>query len=120
MIKCDKNQIIKEGYTYYKKSSKKAIKVNPTCIDDKGKPGKGLPLIKIPEYDIGLLSEYGYKLSNSYEKRILALKKAIIYNSKLKILRHINALKTLQKSNEKIYNKLSKDLLWIQNEYKKN
>ena len=40
-------------------------------------------------------------------------------HSELKILRHLNALRTLQKSNEKLFNKLDKDLKWIQKDYKK-
>jgi hypothetical protein len=42
-----------------------------------GKPGKGPKLIIIPKYDIGLLSKYGYSLSDNYETRIKTLKKAI-------------------------------------------
>ena len=118
MSKCDKNEILKEGY--HKKYSKKSIKVEPICIQDKSKPSKDSKLIIIPQYDIGLLSKYGYTLSNNYELRIKSLNKALKENSKLKILRHINALKTLHKSNERLYNKLSKDLLWIQNYYNKN
>ena len=40
-------------------------------------------------------------------------------DSELKVLRHINALRTLQKSNEKYYNKLDKDMKWIQQDYQK-
>ncbi len=82
--------------------------------------GKNQKIITIPQYDIGLLSNYGYKLSNNYEKRIKSLKKALKENSELKILRHLNALRTLHKSNERLYNKLNKDFQWIQNDYKKN
>jgi hypothetical protein len=57
MSKCNKNEILKEGYIYHRKSSKKAIKVKSTCIIDKGKPGKSDKLIVIPKSDIGLLSE---------------------------------------------------------------
>jgi hypothetical protein len=46
------------------------------------------------------------------------LKKAIKDNSELKILRHVNAIRTLQKSNEKLYNKLDKDMKWLQKDYK--
>jgi hypothetical protein len=46
------------------------------------------------------------------------LKKAIKENSELKILRHVNAIRTLQKSNEKLYNKLDKDMKWLQKDYK--
>jgi hypothetical protein len=40
-------------------------------------------------------------------------------NNLLKILRHLNALRTLHKSNEKLFNKLDKDLKWVQKEYEK-
>ena len=120
MSQCKKGQILKEGYTYIKKKTQKKVKISPICVTDKGKPGKGPKLIKIPEYDVGLLSKYGYSLSNNHENRIKTLKKAIKENSELKILRHINALRTLFKSNQKMYNKLDKDLKWIQKDYKLN
>ena len=74
-------------------------------------------IIKMPEYDEGLLSDYGYALKLSHENRIKAIKKSLKQNNKLKILQHINALRTLHKSNEKLYNKLDKDLKWIQSVY---
>lgn len=117
--KCPKGEIERVGYTYTKKKTKKTVKVNPTCIEDKGKPGKGPKLIKIPEGDVGLLGYYGYSLKLKYDDRIKILKKAIKDISELKILRHLNALRTLNKSNEKYFNKLNKDLHWIQNDYKK-
>jgi hypothetical protein len=115
--KCPAGQIERVGYKYKKKSTKKTIKVSKTCIEDKGKPGKGPKLIQMPEYDVGLLSDYGYSLKLSHEDRIKAIKKSLKDHTKLKVLRHINALRTLQKSNEKLYNKLDKDLKWIQSIY---
>lgn len=115
--KCSKGQIERVGYSYTRKKSSKKVKVKSTCITDKGKPGKGPKLITIPEYDVGLLSKYGYSLSESHERRVKSLKKAIKENSELKILRHINALRTLLKSNPKLYNKLDKDMKWIQKDY---
>jgi hypothetical protein len=117
MSKCAEGEIERVGYSYKKKSGKQ-VDVNPACIKDKGKPGKGEKIIFFPEEDIGLLSKYGYKLKNSHEKRVESLKKAIKENSELKILRHINAIRTLQKSNEKLYNKLDKDMKWLQKDYK--
>ena len=76
-------------------------------------------LIKIPDYDIGLLSDYGYSLKNNHETRIKAIKKSMKEHSLLKILRHLNALRTLHKSHEKLFNKFDKDLKWVQKEYKK-
>ena len=74
-------------------------------------------IIKMPEYDEGLLSDYGYALKLSHENRVKAIKKSLKEHNKLKILQHINALRTLHKSNEKLYNKLDKDLKWIQSVY---
>jgi succinate dehydrogenase/fumarate reductase flavoprotein subunit len=112
--KCPQGQILRVGYSYEKK---KTVNVKPTCIIDKGKPGKGLKLFEIPKEDIGLLSDYGYSLKKNYDERIKAIKKATRDYSKLKILKHINALRTLQKSNEKYYRKLDKDLRWLQDNY---
>jgi hypothetical protein len=134
-ITCPLGKIERTGYQYNKKG--KTVNVVPTCVSDKGKPGKGPKevkaslrvkevkppqgpkLIVIPKYDIGLLSDYGYSLHSSYDDRVKAIKKSLKAHDKLKILRHINALRTLQKSNEKYYNKLSKDLKWIQSHYDK-
>jgi len=117
--KCNKGQIERDEYSYVKKKTQKKVSVPATCINDKGKPGKGPKLITIPNYDIGLLSNYGYILTENHERRVKSLKKAIKFNSELKILRHLNALRTLHKSNPKLYNKLDKDLKWIQKDYKK-
>lgn len=113
-MSCPKGQIMKEAYTYIKKSTGKKVKVKKTCVEDKGKPGKGPKLITIPSYDVGLMSEFGYELKDSKENRSKSIKKSIKKHGKLKILRHLNALRTLQKSNEKYYNKLDNDIKMIQ------
>ena len=115
--KCPKGQILRVGYSYDKKKTGKHVDVKQSCVTDKGKPGKGPKLFEIPEEDAGLLSDYGYSLKKNYDERIKAIKKATRDYSKLKILRHINALRTLQKSNEKYYKKLDRDLKWIQDNY---
>ena len=114
---CPKGMIEREGYK--RKTSKKTIHIKKTCIKDQGKTGKGPKLDILPAKDIGILSKYGYSLHDPYDVRIKALKKAMKHNKELKILRHINALRTLFKSNEKYYNKLDKDLKWIQKDYAK-
>jgi hypothetical protein len=121
-ITCPLGKIERTGYTYKRKN--KLINVIPICVSDKGKSGKGPKLIVIPKYDTGLLSDYGYSLHSSHIDRVKAIKKSLKAhnNSRTgarKILQHINALRTLQKSNEKYYNKLSKDLKWIQSYYDK-
>jgi len=112
--KCPLGKIERAAYI-----TKNGVKVPKTCIEDKGKPGKGPKLIIMPKEDFGLLSNYGYSLNDSHETRIKAIKKSIKEHDKLKVLRHINALRTLQKSNERLYNKLDKDLKWIQKNYEK-
>ena len=107
--KCSKDKILRKSY-----KTKKGIKVPPTCVKDMGKPGKGPKLFEIPEEDKGLLGGFGYTLKKKHEDRVKAIKKAIKEYSILKILRHLNALRTLQKSNEKYFKKLDKDVKWIQ------
>jgi hypothetical protein len=117
--KCPKGMIERAGYSFKRKNSKKIIKVKKECIKDQGKPGKGPKLGILPKEDIGILSKYGYSLHDSHDERVKALKKAIKHNNELKILRHVNALRTLNKSNNTNYNKLDKDLKWIQKDYAK-
>ena len=95
-----------------KEGTQKSIKNKLMCESKINK-------IIIPLEDEGLLGKYGYILKNSHENRIKALKKAFKENSHLKILRHLNAIRTLQKSNEKNFNKLDKDMKWLQEYYKK-
>ena len=114
---CPPGQIKRVAYT--KKVNNKIIKVDSVCIKDQGKPGKGPKLIVIPDEDIGLLKKYNYSLKDSHEKRIISLKKALMKENHLKLLRYINAIRTLQKSNEKYYNKLDKDFKWLQKQYNK-
>ncbi len=117
--KCPPGMIKRKSY--YKQSSKTKVKVGskqPKVIKDQGQPGKGPKIIRLPKEDIGILSDYGYSLKLPYDNRIKALKKAIKHVDELKLLRHINALRTLFKSNEKYYDKLNKDMHWIQKHYK--
>jgi hypothetical protein len=118
-MSCPKGEIMRKGYQYKRKTSKKAIRVSPTCIEDRGQPGKGPKLITIPKYDVGLLSKYEYELSNNHMNRVKSLKRAMKNENNLKVLRHLNAIRTLNKSNEKIFNKLDKDMKWLQKYYEK-
>ena len=110
MSQCKKGEILRSGYTIKKTSTK----VKSVCIKDMGKLGKGPKLIVMPSKDAGILSSYGYHLKDKHEDRIKAIKKSLKKHPKLTILRHINALRTLFKSNLIYYNKLDKDLKWIQ------
>ena len=120
--KCPSGMIKRSSYSYKKQSGKK-VKVGSkqpkVIIKDQCMPGKGPKIIRLPKEDIGILSNYGYSLKLPYDDRIKALKRAIKHVDELKLLRHINALRTLFKSNEKYYDKLNKDMHWIQKHYKK-
>ena len=100
----------------FKKTSKKISKKTTKKITKKITKN----IITIPDEDKGILTKYGYSLKLKHKDRIESLKKAFNENSHLKILRHLNALRTLQKSNEKNYNKLDKDMIWLQKYYKEN
>ena len=86
--------------------------------EDKGKKGKGKKLFEIK--DEGFLRENGYSLKNSKEKRHNSLREASKEKGMLKVLQHLNAIRTLQKSNIENYNKLDKDVKYLQKEYRKN
>ncbi len=116
---CPKGMIEKVSYNYKRKTSKKKVHVKSVCIKDQGKAGKGPKLNILPKEDMGILSDFGYSLHNTHEERVKALKRSLKHHKELKILRHVNALRTLFKSNEKYYNKLDKDLKWIQSHYEK-
>jgi hypothetical protein len=115
--KCPSGMIKRSSYSYKKKSGTK-VKVGSKCIKDQGMPGKGPKIIRLPKEDIGILSNYGYSLKLPYDDRIKAIKKSMKHVDELKLLRHINALRTLFKSNEKYFDKLNKDMHWIQKHYK--
>lgn len=113
--KCPKGQIMRKAYS--KKKGSKVTRVPASCITDKGKPGKGKQLFRIPEYDVGLLSDYGYSLSKKHADRAKAIKQASKEKGMLGVLRHLVAIRTLSKSNEQAYKKLDKDIKWFQGYY---
>jgi hypothetical protein len=118
-MNCPKGEIMRIGYTYKRKTSKRQVNVKPSCVQDRGKPGKGPKLIKIPSYDVGLLGKYDYSLSENREYRHKALRRANRHEDDLKVLRHVNALRTLNKSNERLYKKLDNDFKYVQDLYTK-
>ena len=81
------------------------------------------PRAKAPELtniiDNELLIKYGYSLNDSREQRQKSLIKAFNFISHNKIFDYLNKLKNLQKSNEKIFNKLNIDSKWIETSYLK-
>jgi hypothetical protein len=119
-MECPKGQIKRISYEYKRKNSKKNIKVKSSCIIDRGKPGKCPKYITMPPQDFGLLTKYNYELKDKHIDRIKTLKRAMKHENGLKVLRHLNAIRTLQKSNEKNFNKLNKDVEWLKKYYEEH
>jgi hypothetical protein len=95
---------------------KDGTKVKSSLIIDRGNKGKGKKLFKIK--DEGLLREKGYSLKKSSKKRKTSLRKASKEKGTLSVLRHLNAIRTLQKNNPENFKKLDKDVKFVQKEYK--
>jgi hypothetical protein len=119
---CGKGEIRRSSYkkkSYRKKDGTKVkgSKVKSSCIEDKGKKGKGRRLFVIK--DNGFLRQEGYSLKKSQSARRVSLRKASKEKGMLSVLRHLNAIRTLQKSNATNYKKLDADVKYIQKEYKK-
>ena len=97
-------------------SKVKGSKVKSSLIKDRGKKGKGKKLFEIK--DKGLLTQEGYSLKKSTAKRRTSLKKASREKGTLPVLRHLNAIRTLQKNNHDNFKKLDQDVKFIQKEYR--
>jgi hypothetical protein len=118
---CGKGEIRRSSYkkkSYKKKDGTKikGSKVRSSCIEDKGKIGKGRKLFVIK--DGGLLTKEGYSLKKNKNERRVSIRKASREKGMLSVLRHLNAIRTLQKSNPKNFKKLNADVKYIQEEYK--
>ena len=77
-----------------------------------GRIGTGKKLFEIK--DKGFLTSEGYKLNKPETARRTSLRKASKKKGSLKVLRHLNAIRTLQKSNPTAYKKLDADVKYIQ------
>lgn len=82
-----------------------------------GKNSKGNKLFEIK--DKGFLTKNGYSLKKSINDRKKSLRRASKEKGMLPVLRHLNAIRTLQKNNPINFNKLDKDVKFVQKEYRK-
>jgi len=82
-----------------------------------GRIGTGKKLFEIK--DKGFLTKNGYSLKKSTEERKKSLRRASKEKGMLPVLRHLNAIRTLQKNNLLNFNKLDKDVKFVQKEYRK-
>lgn len=74
-----------------------------------------LPLISS---DISL-SKYGYKVAKTFEKRKKSLNKACNAHGTKIILKRLNLIRNYSKSREEIHKRMSKDVMYLVNKYKK-
>jgi len=122
-MNCPSGQIKRASYkrsSYKRKNSKKIVKsarVPSTCIQDRGKPGKGPKLFEITKP--GLLSNYGYTTKEPARERKTSLKRAMKNEQPLEVLKHLNAIRTLNRPNPEVYKKMDTDVKFLQREYKK-
>jgi hypothetical protein len=119
-MSCGVGFILRKGYTRKGYFRSDGVFVEDTvvpaaCIVDVGKPGKGVKLIKGDLED--MLSPFGYKLALSDLARKKILMSAYDELDHLKLLKHLVYLRTLNKSRESLYDKLDKDVKFIQEMY---
>lgn len=118
-MSCGKGFIVRKGYlrkgffrsdgTYVEPSY-----VDDSCIIDQGLPGKGVKIVANLE---DMLHPFGYKLALSDLERKKILIDAYDSLDHLSMLKYLVYLRTLNKSREKNYNKLDKDVKFIQEMY---
>ena len=124
---CPPGQIFRRGYNrpaYQKEDGTKvkSARVPGSCVANKGKPGHGTPIVRnVENTNRGLLSSLGYSLQKSKEERQMILRKAMLLIPPLKVLHHVNYIRTLHKSNknQENYKKLDEDMIFIRQEYQK-
>jgi hypothetical protein len=115
--KCKSGYILRDAYTRKTKSGK-TTKVSSSCIKKQGRPGvKGPKLIKMRKEDIGLLKNVGYELDMSKNDRHKSLDKAVRKYNALKILRHVNALRTFNKSYKEHWKRYDDDVKYLERKY---
>jgi len=117
MPTCEKKEIRRVSYrrkSYTRKDGThvKAAYVKSGCIEDKGKVGKGKKLFEIK--DKGFLTSEGYKLDKPVKSRHDSLRKVSKKKGSLKVLQHLNGIRTLQKNNPDMYKKLDIDVKYMQ------
>ena len=113
---CKKGEILRKGYkrkAYTRKDGTKvkASNIKPGCIKEKGMEGKVLTKYKIIKIDkLNILSKYGYSTKLNSKDRLKTLIKACAHYTYSKVVKRINAIRTLSKSNKRLYDIYTKDL----------
>jgi len=87
--RCQPGEILRKSY------KRGSTRVSPTCIQDKGRPGKG-PKTLPPLDKQGSLRKYGYTLKKGSRTRRQSLRKASKKNGSLRVLRRLVLLRNYQ------------------------
>ena len=110
-MRCSKGHIMRSGYT-----RKDGTVVRPTCIIDKGNPGKGPDLIG--KMKTGTLTDHGYHSTETVTKRHAALKRAMKQYGPIVVMRKLNAVCILNKNtNPKVSKIFCEDKNWTKQFY---
>ncbi len=120
-MNCPKGQIEKSGYTrkeYRRKDGTlvKRTSVGATCIEDKGKKGKGPKILPTPDPNISL-RKYGYSTKKSENQRHRSLKRASKETGTLPVLRRLNLIANFNKWNPEVEHEMREDVEYLKNEY---
>lgn len=110
---CPKGQILRDGYVM-----KRGVIVPPTCIKDRGNPGKGTD--RIGPLKKGTLGQYGYEhvRSMSKDQRETALTQAVKQLGWLPVWRKLNAIHVLTKNTHPSLSRIfSQDRNWVKNTF---
>ena len=137
-LKCPKGEIVRKGYnrkghsrkSFTKKSGSKVrgsyvsrAHVGPTCVEDRGRSGKGPKRLPTPKKQ-GMLRHYGYDTDKSVNERESILRRAARHEKggALEVLRHLNLIRNLQANDDKgrrVKDAMATDIQFLSNLYSK-
>lgn len=122
---CPSGKVLRSGYTATRKKKTfigrlfkrgTTYRVGPTCIKNRGAPGKG-PAV-IGPLKKGALTDKGYDSTESADQRHAALAKAVGAYGRLSTLRKLNAVAVLNKNTSPARSKTFKaDRNWVKKTY---
>ena len=119
MTKCPAGQILRKGYhrAAYRRTDGvevAAADVAPTCIDDRGKPGKlADDQKKITWGDEIVLSEVGYSIKLPAPERRAALERACQKWDPTDVMLNLNAKRNINPKTSRTHRIMSSDVEWL-------
>lgn len=116
--RCHPGQILRSAHTRYVKG--KTIRIPPSCIKDRGLPGKGVSPGQTPIGPLkkGELTKYGYSAKLTEQERHTSLDKALRVYGPLSLYRKLNAVAKLSvRTAPEISHIFAKDRDWVKKYY---